>query len=1527
MSKTKVLLDSGFGNVLSYVSAHTSTAPVIDNAVEGKKVDAAVSVAQTSGSVVEMLGKQLPTISIGGKIYPIGGVGLSGIGLMNDIINMRTQYNKDGSIPTSSVYSALSNISTAASALTLAKAAGVAAVGGAAAPLLGVAAALTVAGAALTIASVAADSSIDLSGMMDSLRESFQSFSELFGSAYNEAVESMLDKLSKDAGEGDEGEAIPGAGDIPLPGEDDPNAPSKSANPERGAEGGVPGKAGEGVGNAENTSSPLIFDLDGDGVETSDNGVFFDHDGNGFAEFSGWVGKDDGLLVLDKNANGQIDDGNELFGNNSVTDTGKNATNGFTALAEYDHNDDGVIDSQDAVFETLQVWRDVNGDGVTDSGELLSLGEAGVKSINLAYSNIKNTDEQGNQHLQQGGYTRTDGSVANVVDVWFKVNFVRTLDKNEVEVSEAIAQLPDVVGAGNMSDLRQAMARSTDGNLQQLVEQFVQMDDREGRYKLADEILRVWSGANNYATDSRGRYIDGQKLYALEAFVGKAFSQYGNPNPMSNAAEKLESTYKLVLDSVYGQLMLQSHLSDVMDNLKVGVENQRIVWDVSELISALRTDYSEEPQKAIDTLAELGRSLKGVDSEYSLAVLDALQGNGNRAGDDIDVVLNALAEQLELNIGGYADDTLSATDNTARALYGLSGNDKLYGAKGGDSLHGGKGGDYLNGGDGNDRYHYARGDGHDTIEEKDAWSGKDDRLLLENINADRVSLTRDGNDVILHIAASAADAGDDGSVRLKAQYDAYYERGVENVAFADGTIWTAQTLRELAIASMQTAGDDRVIGSNVADALRGGTGDDYLNGGDGNDRYHYARGDGHDTIEEKGAWSGKDDRLLLEDINADRVSLTRDGNDVILHIAASAADAGDGGSVRLKAQYDAYYERGVENVAFADGAIWTAQTLRELAIASMQTAGDDRVIGSNVADGLRGGAGDDYLNGGDGNDRYHYARGDGHDTIEEKGAWSGKDDRLLLEDINADRVSLTRDGNDVILHIAASAADAGDDGSVRLKAQYDAYYERGVENVAFADGAIWTAQTLRELAIASMQTAGDDRVIGSNVADGLRGGAGDDYLNGGDGNDRYYYARGDGHDTIEEKGGWSGKNDRLVLDGINADQVNLTRDGNDVILHIAESAEGADDGGSVRLKAQYDANYERGVENVAFADGAIWTAQTLRELAIASMQTAGDDRVIGSNVADTLRGGAGDDYLNGGDGNDRYHYARGDGDDTIEEGTWEGKDDRLSLDGINADQVSLTRDGNDVILHIAASAADAGDGGSVRLKAQYDAYYERGVENVAFADGTIWTAQTLRELAIASMQTAGDDRVIGSNVADGLRGGAGDDYLNGGDGNDRYHYARGDGHDTIEEGTWEGKDDRLSLDGINADQVSLTRDGNDVILHIAASAADAGDGGSVRLKAQYDAYYERGVENVAFADGTIWTAQTLRELAIASMQTAGDDRVIGSNVADGLRGGAGDDYLNGGDGNDRYHYARGDGHDTIEEKGAWSGKDDRLLLE
>ena len=118
----------------------------------------------------------------------------------------------------------------------------------------------------------------------------------------------------------------------------------------------------------EEIRSPLAIDLDGDGVETVsvDNGVYFDHDGNGFAEKTGWIGSDDALLVRDINENGQIDDGSELFGNQTILSNGEKAANGFEALADLDSNHDGVFDGDDEAFGEIKVWQDLNQNGVAN---------------------------------------------------------------------------------------------------------------------------------------------------------------------------------------------------------------------------------------------------------------------------------------------------------------------------------------------------------------------------------------------------------------------------------------------------------------------------------------------------------------------------------------------------------------------------------------------------------------------------------------------------------------------------------------------------------------------------------------------------------------------------------------------------------------------------------------------------------------------------------------------------------------------------------------------------------------------------------------------------------------------------------------------------------------------------------------------------------------------------------------------------------------------------------------------------------
>lgn len=136
---------------------------------------------------------------------------------------------------------------------------------------------------------------------------------------------------------------------------------------------------------------PIILDLDGDGLETVGlaSNVYFDHDGDGVQTKTGWAGRDDALLVWDRNANGTIDTGAELFGDFTVLPNGTLAPNGFAALAALDANGDGILDASDPAFAELKLWRDIDQNGATGTGELISLADAGIVSLDLA-NTLKN---------------------------------------------------------------------------------------------------------------------------------------------------------------------------------------------------------------------------------------------------------------------------------------------------------------------------------------------------------------------------------------------------------------------------------------------------------------------------------------------------------------------------------------------------------------------------------------------------------------------------------------------------------------------------------------------------------------------------------------------------------------------------------------------------------------------------------------------------------------------------------------------------------------------------------------------------------------------------------------------------------------------------------------------------------------------------------------------------------------------------------------------------------------------------------
>ena len=167
--------------------------------------------------------------------------------------------------------------------------------------------------------------------------------------------------------------------------------------------------------------TPIILDLDGDGVETIslENGVQFDIDNDGDIDFTGWAGADDGLLVRDINNDGIINNASELFGESTVKEDGTTASDGYDALRELDSNADGVINADDENFSELSVWKDSNSDGITDEGELLTLEEAGVAEISLGTITSTETSN-GNIIGLKSTYTDTDGNEQAAADVWFE---------------------------------------------------------------------------------------------------------------------------------------------------------------------------------------------------------------------------------------------------------------------------------------------------------------------------------------------------------------------------------------------------------------------------------------------------------------------------------------------------------------------------------------------------------------------------------------------------------------------------------------------------------------------------------------------------------------------------------------------------------------------------------------------------------------------------------------------------------------------------------------------------------------------------------------------------------------------------------------------------------------------------------------------------------------------------------------------------------------------------------------------------
>ncbi|RQK16677.1 iron-regulated protein FrpC, partial [Neisseria meningitidis] len=199
---------------------------------------------------------------------------------------------------------------------------------------------------------------------------------------------------------------------------------------------------------------PLALDLDGDGIETvatkGFSGSLFDHNRDGIRTATGWVSADDGLLVRDLNGNGIIDNGAELFGDNTKLADGSFAKHGYAALAELDSNGDNIINAADAAFQTLRVWQDLNQDGISQANELRTLEELGIQSLDLAYKDVNKNLGNGNTLAQQGSYTKTNGTTAKMGDLLLAADNLHSRFKDKVELTAEQAKAANLAGIGRL---------------------------------------------------------------------------------------------------------------------------------------------------------------------------------------------------------------------------------------------------------------------------------------------------------------------------------------------------------------------------------------------------------------------------------------------------------------------------------------------------------------------------------------------------------------------------------------------------------------------------------------------------------------------------------------------------------------------------------------------------------------------------------------------------------------------------------------------------------------------------------------------------------------------------------------------------------------------------------------------------------------------------------------------------------------------------------------------------------------------
>ena len=1048
---------------------------------------------------------------------------------------------------------------------------------------------------------------------------------------------------------------------------------------------------------------PLVLDLDGDGLELlpASGAILFDHNADGIKTATGWTHPNDGFLVHDLNSNGVIDTGRELFGEDTLKNSGALAANGFDALRELDSNGDGQITSADTAFSELKVWRDLNQDGISQAVELQSLGDLNITSINTqgtttgpqAFQLINNNrvalSSTFTQNTPDGQVTRTVGAI----DLEFNSFFAQFPLGEPVAITAQTQGLPQMNGAGMVRNMREAA--SLDGDFAAALTSFAAGGTRGGQRGMLGDVITKWAHTSTFAAGgflaagnavitytmpqgvSVGHFID--MINVLEAFNGSRF--YGTRpgarqplgfdavsavdpvtgyatvhyviSPPAAQVALLQQAYDALKESVYSALVVQTRLKPYTDNIGLVIDQNGLRFDPAVSIALVQARADGDLYEGVSDLIDLQRYQADTLRATGWQPYTTL-GNILESAAITPQVQDFLSREHIVSLGAganYSVTTATGLDvlgnSAANVLLGGAGNDRLYGLAGNDTLTGGAGLNVLDGGDGDDMLYGV---------------GVSNNILLGGA----------GNDV-LDVSSYGAD-------------------------------------------------------NNV---LEGGAGNDEISGSFFRDTYRFNVGDGQDTIHENQTIGATPIDVLVfgSGILPVDISFLRSGNNMVFSHA--------NGVDKITVQgWFADVGLQIERVDFADGTVLNSTSLTLAGLEVTGTSGDDVMTGTVMEDILRGGAGNDTLyssyygdtlDGGDGNDlltanlqsdnttyiggkgndiifgsfnrdTYLFNVGDGQDTIKENQTIGPTPiDKLIFgEEIVSADISFLRMDNDIVFsHV--NGAD-----NITVKGWF-ADTGNQIERVFFSDGTVWNSISMTLAGLEVTGTAGDDVMTGTVMADVLHGGAGNDTLfstfhgdtlDGGDGNDTlianlqsddttyiggkgddtifgsfyrdtYRFNAGDGHDTITEAESNFWPVDKLIFGaGIAVSDIKAQRIGNDMVF---EHANGTD---KVTVKNWFlDAGYQ--IELIKFADSTVWTAAVGTLAGLTVKGTTGNDTIIGGAGINVIDGGDGDDVLYGIQSSASNTLIGGAGNDTLSV-FYYGPDNNVFEGGTGNDIISAT---------------------------------------------------------------------------------------------------------------------------------------------------------------------------------------------------------------------------------------------------------------